>query len=870
MSDRVCAAGCGDIALMAKTKRAGLIAAKAAPAPRKLKPESAKDLDENEVPQEEKDAVSKLLAEIDRAKTLKKDFNEKTLPTLRRLTWGTYKPGNEESTVRTNMIFATQATLLPHIYAKNPEISVAPTEAVSPKEYSQLKEFSATAEIVINKLLVDEAKLKRRMKSGIRSAMSTSVAWFKLSFQHSLTADDPLILRRANDMQDNLQQIEYLIAAADDETDIKVKNQQKEELTQQLQAMITADEVSVFKGFTLDRIRTEDMFILDESIVEFDEYVSARKLSHRVWMTDEDYCKNFRKSEVPKGATKYGQPGSGDVTNEEGGKISLTGSSTDLNVNYRAVHEVWDHDTNMVSVVCEGVKGYCRPPRVMQYSPERWLPFYCLGFNLVEGRWRPLSDVELLQHLQAEYNTTRYLYAEARKEAIPVRIFRKGGGLTEDDITNLVKRRARDFMGVEGNPTVPISNDIMQLEGIKIDPAAYDVTIIRNDMDMMVGLSDASRSNLIQAKTATEADIMQQSLMNRVAERQDTVEDLIGEMAEAVLQVALQAFTTKEITQLIGAGAKWKDSLAPAAQTPIGAPPAQPALDPKTQRPAPPATAVDLDTIFRKVRVSIKAGSTGKPNQTKDRETWAKIMPVLQEMMVKVAELRAAGQFDLAESCVELVKETLSRYDEKIDVDRFIPPPQMGPDGKPVQQQNGAQAAQQAQEQAQEQLQEMQKQLQQCQAELQQCQMDLKVAKQAEQARVAEAEAAKAVDVARETSKAQRDERLLIQKHEKDMQAADNKAHVDGQAALASTHSERVKAEASLRQAALNAAISAASSIISQRLAPKPGKEGEPDHPGEDLTPEEIGDAIATIVQRVVAVTPVVMSEQPILEDTPL
>ena len=626
----------------------------------KERPQIASD-EEREVPQAEKDVVGKLLSEIDRAKTIRKKFDTESLPKLRRYVWGTHD--SDANKTRTNLIFATIATLLPHIYAKNPEISVAPTEAVGKDEYKQIKEFCKTAQVMLNNLFIEEGQLKRRMKSNARAAMTTSVGWIKMSFQESLSGD-PIIVRRANDVQDNLRRIEYLVSCSKVETDTTKLNQQREELANQLTAMMDSPEMKVYKGLVLDRVKTEDVFILDESIVEFDDYVSAKKLDHRIYMTDEEYYETFG-HKVPKGAAQYGQPAPGELADETGQKIEIGGDAS--KASYRAVHEVWDRTSNTICCVCEGCAGYARAPYVLKPAAERWYSFFALGFNIVEGRWRPLSDVELLRQLQDEYNTTRFLFAETRKESIPTRVFRKSGNLTEEDIKALTERKARDWIGVEGNPSQPLENDIMQLDGIKIDPAAFDVTIIRNDMDMLVGLSDASRSNLIQAKTATEAEIMRQALMTRVAERQDTIEDLTSEMASAALQIFLQKFKLDEVKQIVGEGAVWPE--------------------------------LSIEETFRKVRVSVRAGSTGKPNILKERESWAAIMPIINDTITQVMELRAAGQFDLANSKIELLKETLTRYDEKIDVDRFIPEQEMDENGQPTAQQNAIAQAQQVAEQ---------------------------------------------------------------------------------------------------------------------------------------------------------------------------
>jgi hypothetical protein len=41
--------------------------------------------------------------------------------------------------------------------------------------------------------------------------------------------------------------------------------------------------------------------------------------------------------------------------------------------------------------------------------------------------------------------------------------------------------------------------------------------------------------------------------------------------------------------------------------------------------------------------------------------------------MGKVAELRMANQEQASQAVIELVRETLRRFDERIDIDRFLP-----------------------------------------------------------------------------------------------------------------------------------------------------------------------------------------------------
>jgi hypothetical protein len=125
------------------------------------------------------------------------------------------------------------------------------------------------------------------------------------------------------------------------------------------------------------------------------------------------------------------------------------------------VVEIWDKKNGVVRTTAKGMNRWLREPYAPENAPQRWYPFYALGFNPTEGSWRPISDVELLKSLQDEYDRTRQNYADVREKAVPILIFRKGGGLTEEDIKALTDRKNKDTIGVEGNPSVPLAQDLM-------------------------------------------------------------------------------------------------------------------------------------------------------------------------------------------------------------------------------------------------------------------------------------------------------------------------------------------------------------------------------------------------------------------------
>lgn len=698
-------------------------------------PQSTDRKGENFEPtQDEQDAVRGWLDRVKRAEeSPKRKTWAERLETYRGYVNGSKKGVADQSNqelVRVNMIFATMSAMMPRLYAKNPDISITPSAGCPKDQLATIKKFCATADTVMQQMFVKEAKLKRRAKANVRSTMTTSYGVLKMIFQEDLQAD-PLTLRRIQDAQDNLARVEALAKALKKGDDVAELATQRDTLRANLTGLMSGNEVRVFKGLVIDRVSSEDFLVLDDTIREFDEYVDAAALGHRVWMTVSKYREQFGAD--PHGATRYNQP----VDKSEGAGIDNQ-KPEDMFV---CVVEIWDKDAQVVRTVAKGMNRWCRMPYAPKHTPQRWYSFYVLGFNLLEGQWRPLSDVELLMGLQDEYSEVRTNYADVRSDAVPVRVFRKAGGLTEDDIKQLsIARRNRAFIGIEGNPTVRIADDIMQLEGPRIDPQAYDVSQIRNDMDVMVGLSDAGRSNLIQPKTATEAEIMQQSLGLRVDERRDTNEDLIGDMAEAALEIVLRALTEDEVRQIAGSEAVWP--------------------------------RLSVAQIFQLVQVQVRAGSSGKPNAAKDREQWTQLLPVISNAMQQVGDLRAAGNFDAAESVLGLLRETLRRFEERLDVDSLVPPVDRGEDGQPVAVSQQLMQARQSAEQLTAQVEELQAAL----AKAQEGEAS-KVA--AEQARAA-AEAAKISKTQEDAdlAKAQLEsrERIALSEHAKKAEVAKHEA----------------------------------------------------------------------------------------------
>lgn len=592
--------------------------------------------------------------------------------------------GTDGKLVRTNLIFSTIATIYPQVYAKNPDLSFSPAEAVGDDNYDEVKQYGKTTEVVLQRLMMREGKLKARVKSATRAAMLCQVGWLKVTYQKDVR-EDPEIKNRMNDIQDDIERLRSAAATLDEagqDHDLRLA-----ELQTQLDSLKNSTETVVSSGLVIDKLMSEDVLILDPTIRDFDDYPNSSAIAQRTWMDEDKFRERFGREPSSK-ATSWTGSSIQKATQGEGG----SGSAGDKEAKFCAVWEIWDKDAQTIYTWCEGEDQWCRDPFKPQCVGRRWYPFFGLCFNPVDGELYGLSDVELLVGLQEEYNATRDALAKHRKYSIPLRVVRSGGSLTPQDVQNLRDGEYGDTVVVGGDSSIPLTNDVTTLEGPPINPALYDVSMIRTDIEQVSGASDAARGMVSQAKTATEAEIMQQGLASRTGERQDIIEDMIEDMAKYAIEVLTGELTLREVTRFAGEEAVWPDG-------------------------------GQMDQVFDVLNLEIRAGSTGKPNKNGEREQWIQLMPILQDAIQKVTELRATGQNDMADAITELTRESLRRFDERIDLDSFIPRKKEG-------QIDPAQQAMQ--------LQQQQAQLQQAEQIIQQLQQQLQQMQQAEQSKQAE------------------------------------------------------------------------------------------------------------------------------------
>lgn len=554
---------------------------------------------------------------------------------------------------RANLIQSTISVVLSKVYAKNPQMSGAPTNKAR-----DLALFCKTVETVTQTMLED-AGLKQKAKRTVRAAMTCSYGIVKVQYQRDIRTD-PVIRQRIQDAQDNVLSIEALIAQVEDPTQCTDLEAKKRELEQAIVALEAQKEVVAAEGLVIDRVRT-DRLLVDPAIEDIWDYCEAGYMVEKIPMRKSVALGMFPDLKTDKGndldnATTYKV---GEIDKDRPSANAQVAMQDDPMVQ---VYEVWNKTDNTIYTLVDGVKcRFARAPYQPQYAGERWWPYFILPFASTDGEFVSQSLVDVLEKLQEEHNETRDKFAEVRKNIRPHLI--ASADVSDKQITKRVHPEVGEIVAIDTGGQ-PVKDFVMEGTQLRIDPAVYDTSPIQNDWETVSGLQDAARSIVTTPKTATEASISDQSLAARVSEFRDQIEDWLTEIAQYSSELCLLAMTPQQVEQIMGG---------PEMEPPDDGDD----IDPVTGLPKPPEPSYSWpdqrtpESVFNLIQMKIRAGSTAAPNKLAMQESWTKALPLLQQMIQMIMQIDAMGGD--SDPYRELVEETAARFDETLEVDRFLP-----------------------------------------------------------------------------------------------------------------------------------------------------------------------------------------------------
>lgn len=539
----------------------------------------------------------------------------------------------EDGLVRVNLVGSMLEAVQPSIYARAPEIAVEIDDRLDSSQYPTIKKFARTLENALNVFLVKDANLKKRGKAIVRGTLTTTIAYAKVIYQVD-KRDDPIIRNRINDTQDNIERIQLLLEETDPDGEQCAEHTAKLfELQQQVSALEKQVEIVSAEGLVIDVLNADDLIILDASVQDVDDFDQSEAQVHKIKMTVGQFKRQFKRS-PPTGSVSYVLDGEEDKNDNK---------DYDNDDKIVIVYEVWSLSDLTVYTLCEGAKEYIRPPYQPEALGKKWYPFFGLQLRRVQGVKYPKSFVEQLIELQDEYNTRRTNAKEHRQKNIPVRLVNKASGISDSEISAINNRSIKtDVIGVTADDPASFAQQLVGLPEIPFNPAMYDTSDILYDMERVGNTQDAAVGAIRKAKTATEAEIAASGQQGRVSETVDVVEDWLSEIATYAAQILLQRVPLTVIQKRFGTESQW------------------------------PTVPMAKKDLFELVNVTIRAGSTAKPNKMRERDQWIQLLPEIQKAIDTLITAKQQGNDQLSNTVIALLDETFRRFDEKLDVKNLL------------------------------------------------------------------------------------------------------------------------------------------------------------------------------------------------------
>ncbi|MEN5115853.1 hypothetical protein ABE488_00750 [Luteimonas sp. TWI662] len=531
-----------------------------------------------------------------------------------------------------------------------------------------IKAFAETSEIVGVRMWQD-AQLRRRGRPWVRSALTIGLGIIKASWQQR-TEQCPQTAQAINDLQDNLTKARALqaelaggglVARATD--GIKGlfgadRDSQVAELERQLETLQSQVERVVSRGYVIDVVAGEDFQVAPGFTIA--NHLDAPWNAHRSFLRFDDAVAQFREhlsqygdpEQLLRQATRFrarkpvmvqGETAAVDTVRAKDADAYVTGGETDGDEgeDFVALWELWSRDSGTVLTLIEGVRYWVKP----QWKPPattRFYPIFLVTTSEVDGQRHPQSLVTRTAKLVDEYERIGSAEARHRRRIVPKTAFNRSA-MSPDDAEKLATAGTQEMVGINPtDPRQPLTEILYPVTYAAIDVALYDRTRIVQEIERIWGVQEALGGSINTPKTATEADIQQQGFTARTSGRRDLLEGALSELAQYTIEIARVYMTADDVRQIAGPDAMWPEYLGP-------------------------------DDVTRMVNIEIRGGSSGKPNTAAEREAWGVMLPLLQQGITQIGQLRGSSPAAIADSLEHLLRLTAEKSGDRIDIDQLIP-----------------------------------------------------------------------------------------------------------------------------------------------------------------------------------------------------
>ena len=459
-------------------------------------------------------------------------------------------------------------------------------------------------------------RFKTQAKQLVRRVLTCKVGYLKLGYQR-LMEPTPDIDAKIKDTTDRILHLESLAADLADDV-ITARSKEAEELKLNLEALQAQQEVVAREGLVFGFPRAWNI-IIDPNCSQIKGFVGADWIAEKYLFTPQQVQKIYR-IDVSKNFTAYTMEGDRrDKHRESRGR-------EDNDTSYCAVYEVYDLVGQVCFTVIAGYDDFVKPPGEPDITLEQFHPYFALSFNDVENpdTIYPPSDVELIRPMAMEYNRTREALRNHRIANTPGMVTAKGV-FPEETMNKLTLHAPHEVIEAEIGKNDDIHKLLREKPVVQIQPALYSTEEIFLDTQRVVGAQTADFGGTAGA-SATEVAIADGSRVSTLQSNVDDLDEFLTDVMRNAGQVLFLEMAPETAKMIAGPGGVWPE--------------------------------ISREDVAKELVLSVKAGSSGRPNRAARMAAIEKMGPLL--MQIPGIKPRKMGEFMVAE------------LDENIDIDDFF------------------------------------------------------------------------------------------------------------------------------------------------------------------------------------------------------
>lgn len=468
------------------------------------------------------------------------------------------------------------------------------------REQTRLKKIGQTLELLFEHEIAEQpVPFKVSMKNTVRRGLTVGVGWVKLGYER--------VMQRAPEVDARIEETERQLAAMERlsaeraEGEMDVDGAEMERLKLLLTELRNKQDVVVREGLQFT-------FPGSTSIIPDKECHQLRGFVGANWVAEEFFLSRDRIKEVYQ--VDVGVSGDG----EEGGcgrayarmsdgsfSRSEGRGDTDKDEALYCVWEIYDRETGLVYVVCDGYKDFLLEPGAPDIYLERFYPWFGFVVNETydETLVFPFGDAALMRDMQMELNRARQGLREHRVAARP-RTYGRKGVLSDDDKAKIETPEPHQHIELDGlQPGENVESVLQPYKHAPVDPALYDTTPAFEDYLRAVGSQEANLGGTSGA-TATEAAIAEGARTTHVSSTVDDLDEFLSELARAAGAVLLLETPPEKAQQVVGPGAVWPN--------------------------------LSRDEVARELYLDVEASSTGRPNKQQEIQNAQALIPLLAQV----------------------------------------------------------------------------------------------------------------------------------------------------------------------------------------------------------------------------------------------